>query len=486
MMPGLSVVVMAGENDRSAAATVRAAKSFLSGFEVTDLVTRIHAGIGQAPAGHVALRSSFDDVVETATATGAEWALFLQPGDRLSGDAQSIAHLMVDPGVSTIEVTIDSPPLLPNPATWGSGRLMRLKTTGATMRSGASLRPGAYLDDPLVRTWALMQLESSHDDIDVACGLYHAGFHDAALVRLLRVAEASTDQRLVARASRFATMAAMAARRARSAKRPVETWLEASGRSASSLVWSAIVELGRDHPAAAWQAMGEASTVRAAEPTGIDPLLLDSLTKGLEGMLAARQSEALRYREVLRTGGEDRRRRAAQSLVHAWTGSGLDPAQLFDDLDDSALTIMEEALGGVQAMDVDVWLPTVEAFLERGRMNDRLAERIATTAAIRGIDDARRWSARLRSVGLGRFCPLLEIARDHADPAQRVLGAAIAAADFGDQAAPAAIREAIGHVPTARLPALMQKVSSLAPSAAPMVAQAAATTPRRAAVLQGL
>jgi hypothetical protein len=485
-MPGLTLFVVAGGDTRAASSTVRAARAFFKGVDVEEITRGIHPALGPVPDGAVPLGTSFGDVWSGACSeASSEWVLFLQPGDRISGDLEAVGRLMADPAIDAVEATFEHPPPVPNPAIWPAARLVRAATwtTGAnerhTVRGPLRIRSGDVLADPLSRTWALGAFDPATTSIETACVLHHAGFHDAALVRLLHLARASTDRREIATASRYATMVAMAARRPGVAKRPAEDWLLGSGRSQPALVWSAFVELGRDHPGQAWMALREAAAQRPDPSSGIDPAVLGALSHGLEGMIAVRQTEALKYREVLRTAGDDRRRRAAQSLAHAWVGSGLEPARLFNDLDPDGLAAMGEALGSVPALDVDIWLDTVEAYLEHATLSDRLAGRITTTAAIRGIDAARTWSTRLRSVGLAQFCPLLEIARMHSDPVDRAVAAAIALHDFGDAGATPLLRAAAQAVPTHRLPAMLAALQDRVPAALEAAREAAATTNRR-------
>ncbi len=478
--------VVAGDDTGTASSTVRAARAFFKDIDPTGVVRTIHPSLSPAPTDAVLLDASRLDVWSAACAgASSEWVLFLQPGDRVTGDLEGVRRLMTDPTIDGIEITSEQPPIVPNPAIWPAERLVRAATWPGVgvdrviVRGPLGIRSGDVLGDPLYRTWAMAAFNLSTTSVDTACVLHHAGFHDAALVRLLEVARSSTDRRQLATASRYATIVAMAARRSGAAKRPVEDWLRTSGRSQPALVWSAFVELGRDHPGVAWIALREAAAQRPDPSSGIDPAVLGALSNGLEGMIAVRQTEALKYREVLRSGGDDRRRRAAHSLVHAWVGSGLEPARLFDDLAPGGLAAVGEALGAVAAIDVDIWLDTVEAYLEHATLTDRLAGRITTTAAIRGLDAATTWSTRLRSVGLAQFCPVLEIAKMHSDPVDRVVAAATALHLFGEAGATPLLQAAVEAVPTHRLPAMLATLQDRVPAAVETARQAAATTDRR-------
>ncbi len=478
--------LVAGGDARAISSTMRAARAFFKGVDAEEVTRGLHPALSPAPLDAVPLNASLEEVWSGACAgASSPWVLFLQPGDRISGDLESVTRLMADPTIDTIGVTLEHPPLVPNPTIWPAARLVRAATwmtadpERLTVRGQLRIRSGEVLADPLYRTWALGAFDPAGTSIEAACALHHAGFHDAALVRLIDVANSSTDHRVVATASRYATMVAVAARRSGVAKRPVEDWLRSSGRSQPALVWSAIVELGRDHPGGAWLRLREASEQRPDPASGIDPAVLGALSTGLEGMMAVRQTEALKYREVLRSSSDDRRRRAAHSLVHAWAGSGLDPADLFTDLDAEARAAIGDALSTVAAMDVDLWLATIEAYLEHATLTDRLAGRITTTAATHGLDTATAWSTRLRSVGLARFCPLLEIARMHTNPVDRTVAAAIALYDLQDAGAAPLFRSAVEAVPTHRLPAMLSALQSRVPAAVEAAREAAATTEKR-------
>jgi len=490
MMPGLTMFVLTGTDVRLAASTLRAARTFLKGVDTDEVTASIHGSLSSCPQGAVALSSRREEVFDLARqAAHSDWVLLLQPGDRLSGDAEAVGRLISDSSVEAIEWAIDGNPIVPNPTVWPTTRLVRTKRSSSgtlqsarsTVRAEVTIRPGAPLEDPVYRTWALGVVERDGSDLDLGCALFHAGFLDAALSRLLDLARSATDPGISAPAARYSTMVAMSAGRPNAAKRPLEDWLRVSGRSQPALVWSAIVEMGRDHPAAGWQALSEAIAVRATEPAGMDPIVLRGLAKGLEGMLAARQSEALRYREVLRTATDERRRRAAMSLTHAWAGSGLDPAEIFRDLDPDAIAAMEEALGSAGAIDADIWLETLEAFLDHGRLGDNLAERVRTAAASSGVESAATWSARLRAVGLARFCPLMEIARISADPVDRVVAASIASTEMNDTGAGPLLRQAARDVPSGHLAAMVAALERHAPAAVATAVDAAATTVQRRA-----
>lgn len=485
-MPGLTVFVVVGDDARTVSTTLRATRAFFKGMDLEELTRSIHPALSPTPPDAVPLNAPLHDVWSAAAATASsDWVLFLQPGDRIEGDLEGLRRLMTDPAIDRIELTLEHRPLVPNPAIWPSERLVRAATYTAdgsgtpSVRGPLAVRSGDVLADPLYRTWTLANVDRSATRIESACLLHHAGFHDAALVRLLDLARSSTDRREVATAWRYATMVAVAARRSGVARRPVEDWLRSSGRSQPALVWSAIVELGRDHPAGAWLALREATEQRPDRSSGIDPSVLGALSNGLEGMMAARQTEALKFREVLRTSSDDRRRRAAHSLVHAWAGSGLEPTKLFVGLDPEAIAAIGEALGTVAAMDVEIWLATAEAYLEHATLTDRLAGRITTTAAVRGLETATTWSARLRSAGLARFCPLLEIARLHTDPVDRTIAAAIALHEMEEAGATPLLRAAIEAVPTHRLPAMLATLQARVPAAVEAAQETAATTEKR-------
>jgi hypothetical protein len=93
---------------------------------------------------------------------------------------------------------------------------------------------------------------------------------------------------------------------------------------------------------------------------------------------------------------------------------------------------------------------------------------------------ALEWSARLRTTGMGRLCPLLDRAEDRSvDAPERVRAAAIAHASFGDGRARPALRSAVPALTDAELGSSLREVWSLAGMLAETVVVAGATTAAR-------
>jgi hypothetical protein len=94
---------------------------------------------------------------------------------------------------------------------------------------------------------------------------------------------------------------------------------------------------------------------------------------------------------------------------------------------------------------------------------------------------ALEWSGRLRAVGMGRLCPLLERARDASvDAPERARAAALAHASFGDTGAREALERAVAHLSDGELVDTLVEVWSLAGMLTDSVVVAGATTPARA------
>jgi GT2 family glycosyltransferase/glycosyltransferase involved in cell wall biosynthesis len=86
------------------------------------------------------------------------------------------------------------------------------------------------------------------------------------------------------------------------------------------------------------------------------------------------------------------------------------------------------------------------------------------------VDDAVTWSGRLRERGLGEHCPLVALALNETrTPQDRVLGAAIATAVFGDERAFSVIGRAAVAVPPVDRPTMLRTLDQLCPAAVPLV-----------------
>lgn len=480
-MPSVTVTVVVGTDRRAASATVRAARTWLAPVaEVTERLVPIDLSAAPAPES-VGRTTTVTDLFIRAGEAAADWALLLQPGERPEGRPEALP--LDAAGVDAVGIGFDAPrSLVPDPTGWGNLRLFRrgLWADGpAPAREGPVEVPGVRLrrpgppDDRRFRAW-LLGVAESWDPLDLACALHHCGELDSGLVRLLRLHAGEPEARRRVMLDRLVVAAAMTARRPSPAKRAVDEWVELGGGTQSSLTWQAIVELSRDRPAAAYEAMTAARSRGGRDDDGppLDPAMVAGLATGLAGTLKARQAEALRYREVVRTAADERRRRAAASLVHAWPGAGLDPAALFEDLTPEAIEAMGQALVDIPTADAELWLQTAEAYLDRARPNDRMVDRIMAAAAPLGPVAARPWSERLRLMGLARFCPLVLIATAEKDPVRRVVASAMLA-EMGDTTS-APLAAVVGTVPTWAIGGLLGEVGRRVPGAVGEVARLAA------------
>lgn len=93
---------------------------------------------------------------------------------------------------------------------------------------------------------------------------------------------------------------------------------------------------------------------------------------------------------------------------------------------------------------------------------------------------ALEWSARLRKVGMGRLCPLLDRAEDvRVGAAERARAAALAHASFGDGRARTLLERAVTSVDDEELGAVLTEVWIIAPMLADSVVTTGAVTPLR-------
>ncbi len=93
---------------------------------------------------------------------------------------------------------------------------------------------------------------------------------------------------------------------------------------------------------------------------------------------------------------------------------------------------------------------------------------------------ALEWSARLRTAGMGRLCPLLDRAEDvRVGAAERARAAALAHASFGDGRARELLERAVASVDDEELGAVLSEVWTIAPMLADSVVVAGAMTPSR-------
>jgi hypothetical protein len=101
------------------------------------------------------------------------------------------------------------------------------------------------------------------------------------------------------------------------------------------------------------------------------------------------------------------------------------------------------------------------------------------------VPRALEWSARMRAAGHAEHCPLLGLAANRERPApERLRAAAIAAAGFGDERAPALADLATSDLPVDLLVPALDELAALAPGLLPgFLEVAAAARPERALVL---
>lgn len=97
---------------------------------------------------------------------------------------------------------------------------------------------------------------------------------------------------------------------------------------------------------------------------------------------------------------------------------------------------------------------------------------------------AMEWSARMRTAGMGRTCPLLERAGDPGVPAlERVRAAALAHASFGDRRARELVERACHALADDEIVVALLEVHALAPAFGGSVVVNTATTPQRSLVV---
>lgn len=97
---------------------------------------------------------------------------------------------------------------------------------------------------------------------------------------------------------------------------------------------------------------------------------------------------------------------------------------------------------------------------------------------------ALEWSVRLRVVGMGRLCPLIERANDvRVGAPERARAAALAHASFGDGGARDALERIVPHLTDEELPEVLREVWSIAGMLTDSVVVPGATTPSRALII---
>lgn len=97
---------------------------------------------------------------------------------------------------------------------------------------------------------------------------------------------------------------------------------------------------------------------------------------------------------------------------------------------------------------------------------------------------ALEWSARLRAMGMGRLCPLLERAVDSRVAApERARAAALAHASFGDTGAREALEDAVSEMSDEELVISLREVWSIAGRLTDSVVVHGATTPKRSLLI---
>lgn len=94
---------------------------------------------------------------------------------------------------------------------------------------------------------------------------------------------------------------------------------------------------------------------------------------------------------------------------------------------------------------------------------------------------AMEWSARMRRIGMGRTCPLLDRAEDQTvEPMERVRACALVHAAFGDRRARELLERAVPAVPDAVIAPAVLEVLTIAPALADSAVATGASTPDRA------
>jgi hypothetical protein len=499
----VTVCVVVGQDTKAGAATARAARSWLASLAAREPVTVV-LDPGMNPAGQLTVgfdATAGEALDRAARACRTPWMLALLPGDRLAGDPAALAAAVNSDAVA---VELERPStVVPNPLAWPPHRLVRVesgrwegtlapawKSEGRFERlTTVRVRTKPQPDSLLAAWWALLADRHAADGSQesrtaAALALYHAGWGDAAVVRLWKIVRTAVDDRARGLAARQLVPIAMAAGRVTIANRALVEWIAATGEDRSNLSWRAVNEMARDRFGVAYAAITAAQQARSMDedPMTLDDTVLASLKTAAGGTLRIRQHDALRFREVLKTTSGERQQRAASSLVGAWATAGLGVEDLYKGLTPDQVRILDVALISVPAIDPEAWLATVETALDHLEWSDRAAERIQTAAASLGLEEATKWGARLRAVGLDRWCPVTLIAREHIDLFDRALAAATCNIAFGQDMTPA-LRAAATEVATERLPLLVKKLTAISPELADVAADAAATSPRRAAAV---
>jgi hypothetical protein len=158
-----------------------------------------------------------------------------------------------------------------------------------------------------------------------------------------------------------------------------------------------------------------------------------------------------------------------------------DPAEVVARIpDDHALDVLA-ALQHSEAAGVD---RIAELIWARRPGDPRVLALVPSFASKLESVRALEWSVRLRVVGMGRLCPLLERANDvRVGAPERARAAALAHASFGDGGAREALERIVPHLNDDELPEVLREVWSLAGMLTDSVVVAGATTPSRALVV---
>jgi len=154
-----------------------------------------------------------------------------------------------------------------------------------------------------------------------------------------------------------------------------------------------------------------------------------------------------------------------------------DPAPAVAALPDDR---MLEVLVAIRASEPNGASRIAELIWERAPGDARVLAVVPSFAARLDSVDAVQWSARMRSAGMGRTCPLLARADDVNVPArERIRAAALAYASFGDTRARESLELAVRALDESDLDDILGEVWTLAPALADSVVVAAATSSRR-------
>jgi hypothetical protein len=169
------------------------------------------------------------------------------------------------------------------------------------------------------------------------------------------------------------------------------------------------------------------------------------------------------------------------ALARLCAETEFDPAPFVERIPEDRMLEVLASLRGSAAEGVE---RIAEIIWEHNPGDPRVLALVPSFAARLESMRALEWSGRMRAVGMGRLCPLLERAENvRVGAPERARAAALAHASFGDRRAREALEKAIPRVSDEELTAVLQEVWTLAPMLADSVVVAGATTTVRSLMI---